>query len=192
MRNRNDTNRRCFVACCVCAGCAGLAWAAQPSERNTKSLKGPDDAPETAVPGENAGSKKNFDIAYCGIYCGACELYLDGKKDGKKCKRCTHPGMESKCGIFNCAKEKKMANCGLCDSFESCEKLLKHHEEKLYRKVARRTCEKIKADGMAATAETLKKRWTCKACNKLFPWNSTAGTCPRCGKAVDALSEEDA
>jgi len=192
MRNQNDTNRRRFVACCVCAGCAGLAPGAQPSSRNTKSLKETDDAPETAEAVEKAESKKNADMAYCGIYCGACDLYLNGKKDGKKCRRCTHPGMESKCGIFICAKEKKVANCGLCDSFESCEKLMKHHEEKLYRKAARRACEKIKADGMATTAETLKARWTCKACNRLFPWNNTSGVCPHCGKAVDVLSEKDA
>ena len=191
MRNQSHTNRRRFVACCVCAGCAGLASGAQPSGQNVKSLKGTDDASGAATV-EKAGAKKNVDVAYCGIYCGACDLYLNGKKDGERCRRCTHPSMESKCGIFNCAKEKKVANCGLCDSFESCEKLKKHHEEKLYRKVARRTCEKIKADGMAVTTETLKKRWTCKACNKPFPWNNTTGTCPRCGKAVDVLSENDA
>jgi hypothetical protein len=190
MRNRTDTNRRSFVACCVCAGCAGLARGAQPSSRNAKSLKAPatPDLPATA---DRPGAKKSFDIAYCGIYCAACELHLKGKKDGKKCKGCTHPSMESKCAVFNCAKEKKAANCGLCESFESCEKLLKHHEQPLYRQAARRTCAKIKADGMESAAAELKTRWTCKACGKLFPWN-TSGTCPHCDKAVDALSEKDA
>ena len=193
MRNRTDTGRREFVACCVCAGCAGLALGAQPSARNAKSLKTPDTA-DPAVPAAAAkpgGAKKNFDIAYCGIYCTACELHLKGGKDGKKCKGCTHPSMESKCGVFNCAKEKKVANCGLCDSFDSCDILQKHHEKPLYRQTARRTCAKIKADGMDAVTAELKTRWTCPSCEKLFPWNTTEN-CPACGKAITALSENDA
>lgn len=189
MQNRSATNRRRFVASCVCVGCAGLVRGAQPSSRNAKSLKAPD-APGLGAADDKGDSKKHFDIAYCGIYCTACELHLKGKKDGKKCKGCTHPSMESKCAVFNCAKEKKVANCGLCKSFESCETLVKHHEKPLYRQAARRTCAKIKAEGMDAATAELKTRWTCKACGQLFPWN-TAGTCPHCGKAVDALSEKD-
>ncbi|HRR33568.1 MAG TPA: DUF3795 domain-containing protein [Kiritimatiellia bacterium] len=132
-----------------------------------------------------------MEIAFCGIYCAACELHLNGNKDGKKCKGCTHPSMESKCGVFNCAKEKKVANCGLCESFERCEKLTKHHEKPLYRQVARRTCARVKADGLATTAAGLKTRWTCTACHKLFPWNNTTGTCPHCGKEVTVMSEKD-
>jgi hypothetical protein len=124
MRESGATNRRTFVAGCVCAGCACVAGAAQPSDRNMGSLK--DAASENKA-------KKTFDIAYCGIYCAACELHLKGKKDGTKCKGCTHPSMTSKCAVFTCAKEKKVANCGVCDSFEFCEKLLKHHEKPLYR-----------------------------------------------------------
>ena len=178
------TGRRGFVACCVCAGIAG---AAEPSSRNTKSLK------ESSVQGGATGGsqKKSYDIALCGIYCTACELHLTGGKNGKKCKGCTHPSMESKCAVFTCAKEKKVANCGLCENFETCEKLKQHHEKPLYRQVARRTCAKIKSDGMEAVVAEQKTRWTCKSCGKLFPWN-TKGTCPHCDKAVDALSEKDA
>ena len=198
MRNRTDTGRREFVACCVCAGCAGLALGAQPSNRNAKSL-----APSTTTPSTPAktltpitaagktAAKRNFDVAYCGIYCGACELYLKGGKDGKKCKRCTHPSMESQCGVFKCAEKKKVENCGLCDSFESCDILQKHHEKPLYRQVARRTCADIKENGMEAVTAKLKTRWTCPSCEKLFPWNTTEN-CPACGKAIEALSEKDA
>lgn len=190
MSGLRATDRRTFVACCVCAGCAGMLGAAEPSSRNAKSLK-----EKTAAPGGATGAltstKKNFDFAYCGIYCTACELHLTGGKDGKKCKGCTHPSMESQCGIFACAKEKKVANCGLCESFETCEKLKAHHEKPLYRQVARRTCAKIKKDGIEVVAAEQKTRWTCKSCGKLFPWN-TAGACPHCNKAVDALSEKEA
>lgn len=189
MSSLDRTDRRTFMACCACAGCAGVLGAAEPSSRNSKSLK------EAAASGGAAGSataaKKSFDFAYCGIYCTACALHLTGGKDGKKCKGCTHPAMESKCAVFACAKEKKVANCGLCASFESCEKLKKHHEKPLYRQAARRTCEKIKKDGLEVVAAEQKTRWTCKACGKLFPWNTT-GTCPHCKKPVDVLSEKEA
>ena len=189
MKKTSVSSRRAFVACCVCAGCAGLGGAAEPSSRNAKSLKslaGTGGAAGAPL----AGAKASCDIAYCGIYCAACELHLKGNKGGKKCKGCTHPSMESKCAVFLCAKEKKVANCGVCESFETCGTLQKHHEKPLYRQVARRTCARVKADGMVKVAAEQKARWTCKACGKLFPWN-TAGTCPHCGKAVAALSEKD-
>ena len=189
MNGRQGTDRRSFMAGCLCAGCAGVLCAAEPSARNAKSLK------EPAAPGLGgapaAGAKRSFDFAYCGIYCTSCELHLKGNKNGKKCKGCTHPSMESKCAVFACAKEKKVANCGLCEQFETCEKLLKHHEKPLYRQVARKTCAKIKADGLEAVGAEQRARWTCKSCGKLYPWNTT-GTCPHCGKAVEALSEKDA
>lgn len=86
---------------------------------------------------------------------------------------------------------KKVANCGLCESFETCGTLQRHHEKPLYRQVARRTCARVKADGLVKVAADEKARWTCKACGKLFPWNTT-GACPHCGKTVPALSEKDA
>lgn len=190
MGQMSGASRRDFVVCCACASCAGMARAASPSGRNSKSLK---EAPPAEGAGLKAAAKRTFDIAFCGIYCTACELHLKGNKDGKKCKGCTHPSMESKCAVFGCAKEKKVANCGLCESFETCEKLQKHHdfEGRLYRKVARRTCSEIKKSGMDAVVAAQKTRWTCKSCGKMFPWN-TKGTCPHCDKPVDALSEKDA
>lgn len=191
MKYPKETNRRAFVAGCMCAVCAQRVCGAQPSSRNARSLKTADAGQQTAAPGAQVQQwKKNVEIAFCGIYCAACELHLKGNKDGKKCKGCTHPSMESKCAIFLCAKEKKVANCGLCESFESCEKLIKHHEKPLYRQVARRTCAKVKTAGLAATAAELKTRWTCASCCTLFPWNTT-GTCPQCGKQVAVLSEKD-
>ena len=190
MKGRTGTSRRAFVMCCAYSGCAGMLGAVEASSRNMKSLKEPASATDGAA-GSKAGAKKSFDFAYCGIYCTACALHLTGGKDGKKCKGCTHPSMESKCVIFACAKEKKVANCGLCESFDTCEKLKKHHEKPLYRQVARRTCAKIKQEGIEVVAAEQKARWTCKSCGKLFPWNTT-GKCPHCGKAVDALSEKEA
>jgi len=191
MKHPKETNRRAFVAGCMCAVCAHRVCGAQPSSRNARSLKAADTGQQTVAPGALAQQgKKNMEIAFCGIYCAACELHLKGKKDGKKCKGCTHPSMESKCAVLEQLLAALETFCGLCESFESCEKLLKHHEKPLYRQVARRTCARVKKDGLAAAAAELKTRWTCAACGKLFPWNTT-GTCPHCGKQVAVLSEND-
>ncbi len=187
-----ESSRRGFVSGCMCVVCAHRVCGAQPSTRNVRSLTTDSDsaqrAPASGTPASRG--KKTVEIAFCGIYCAACELHLKGNKDGKKCKGCTHPSMESKCDVFLCAKEKKVANCGLCESFETCGKLIKHHEKPLYRQAARRTCSKIKEAGLAATAAELKTRWTCTSCGKLFAWNTT-GICPHCGKQVAVLSEKD-
>ncbi|MDA3926966.1 MAG: DUF3795 domain-containing protein [Kiritimatiellae bacterium] len=191
MDNQDMTNRRTFVACCVCASCAGVAGAAKPSSRNAKSLK-PASGDGPVLSSLNSTKQgENYDIAFCGIYCGACDGKLNGLgKSGKKCKCCTNPAMKSKCAIFKCAKEKKVANCGLCPEFEGCEILKKHHEKPLYRQVARTTCKNIKADGMDVVSADFKKRWTCPSCGKLFAWQ-TKDKCPHCNKSVQVLSEKD-
>ena len=185
MRNQSGTSRRGFVACCLCAGCAGFAAAAEESPKKV-TLK--------PLSGGGGAAKKTYDFAFCGLYCSACKLHLKGGDDGKRCVGCTHPKMESGCGIFKCAKEKKVANCGVCGDFESCEKLKKHHlgEGKLYRKVARKNCVRIKEDGMEKFAAEQKTRWTCKSCKKLFYWNEGTDKCPACKKPVDVLAEAEA
>ncbi len=191
MKNQSNPSRRIFVAGCICAGCAGLAGAAKPSSRNAKAL-GPAGNDGAEAPSIRIKDLKNYDIAFCGIYCGACEGRLKGIGDtGRKCKCCTNPAMESKCAIFTCAREKDIANCGLCPEFEGCEKLTKHHEKPLYRQAARTTCKKIKAEGLEVVNAELKKRWTCPACNKIFAWKTTENKCPKCEKPIQPLSEKD-
>ena len=190
MKNQGNSTRRVFVSGCVCAGCAGLAGAAKPSSRNTKALNSSDDD-KPMLASVNIKDLKNYDIAFCGIYCSACDGRLKGVgKTGNKCKCCTNPSMESKCAIFICARAKDVANCGLCSEFETCEKLIKHHEQPLYRQVARTTCKKIKATGLDSVNAELKKRWTCPACNKIFAWKSGA-ECPHCKKPIQPLSDKD-
>ena len=183
MKKQSGTSRRAFVACCVCAGCAGLVGAADEAPKRTLSTL------------SGSTPKKTYDFAFCGIYCSACKLHLKGGDDGRKCVGCTHPKMESGCGIFKCAKEKKVANCGLCETFESCEKLKQYHDgAEKYKKAARKNCARIKADGGSAKfAAEQKARWTCKACKKLFYSNPGTDTaCPWCKKPVDPLTDAEA
>ena len=176
------TSRREFVTCCVCVGCAGFVVAA-------------DEAPKkTLTPLSGGTAKKTYDFSFCGLYCSACKLHLKGGNDGKKCPACTHPSMKSGCEVFKCGKEKKIANCGLCEDFETCVKLKKYHEEgsHLYRKVARKNCMKIKENGIEKLTAEQKERWTCKSCKKLFYWAEGTDKCPSCKKPVEPLTEAEA
>ncbi|MCL1919874.1 MAG: DUF3795 domain-containing protein [Kiritimatiellaeota bacterium] len=185
MRKQNGTSRREFVACCVCAGCAGLAGAADEAPKKTLTPLGG---------GAAATGAKTYDFAFCGIYCSACKLRLKGGDDGRKCVGCTSPKMESQCAVFKCAKERKITACGLCADFEKCEKLKRYHSEgdHLYRKAARKNCERIKKDGGTdKLAAEQKTRWTCKACKKTYFWAEGTDTCPWCKKPVEPLTEKD-
>jgi len=153
-----------------------------------------DEAPKRATTGPVAVSKKTYDFSFCGIYCTACKLHVKGGDDGRKCVGCTHPKMESGCGIFKCAREKKMVNCGLCADFETCDKLKRYHDgAEKYKKAARKNCIRIQADGgVDKLAAEQKTRWTCKACKKTFFSNPGTDTaCPWCKKPVAPLTDDE-
>jgi len=48
-------------------------------------------------------------IAYCGLYCGACRKYLNGKCSG--CKQLASPHW---CKIRTCCIDQKFASCADC------------------------------------------------------------------------------
>lgn len=50
-------------------------------------------------------------IGRCGIYCGACALYINGKCDG-----CLDPHTVE-CPIYKCVQSKGVNYCGECPEF---------------------------------------------------------------------------
>ena len=51
-------------------------------------------------------------VAYCGLYCGACNAYLKEKCDG-----CHRNEGASWCGVRSCCIEKGLASCADCSEF---------------------------------------------------------------------------
>ena len=49
-------------------------------------------------------------IAACGLYCGACKKFLNGK-----CPGCKENGKASWCKIRKCCQEKGLHTCAECD-----------------------------------------------------------------------------
>jgi len=51
-------------------------------------------------------------ISYCGLYCGSCRKYLNGK-----CASCADNVKASWCKVRTCNIEKKQASCADCKEF---------------------------------------------------------------------------
>jgi len=60
--------------------------------------------------------KKAFLAPACGLYCGICMDYVDGKCHGCGCKcgRCAGKWHIEHCGIAACAKKKGLESCADC------------------------------------------------------------------------------
>lgn len=52
---------------------------------------------------------ENFNIAYCGLYCGECGKFKKGK-----CSGCYNNEKASWCEIRKCCKENNYASCAEC------------------------------------------------------------------------------
>ncbi len=59
-------------------------------------------------------------IAYCGLYCGACGKYLNGK-----CPGCAMNDKAKWCKVRSCCMENKFKSCSDCTicKFEECKNL---------------------------------------------------------------------
>ena len=87
-------------------------------------------------------------IAFCGLDCAGCGAYIATKNNDQalrektaaewtvmhnfnftsemiNCTSCNGDGIKighcSQCAIRKCATEKRVANCGACDAFKTCE-----------------------------------------------------------------------
>lgn len=52
-------------------------------------------------------------VAYCGLYCGACKRYLNGK-----CPGCHENQKATWCKLRSCCMENGYASCADCKEFE--------------------------------------------------------------------------
>lgn len=52
-------------------------------------------------------------VAYCGLYCGACRSYLNGK-----CPACHENRKASWCKIRSCCMNNQFSSCAECSQFQ--------------------------------------------------------------------------
>ena len=145
---------------------------------------------------------------YCGIYCGACSIAMQGKTgraDGFSaclgsvpkeelvcggCKSGTVYAGCSTCTLRRCAREKGIAHCVDCADYpcrmyrawQSVAKFLPHAREAPF------SLETIKRDGVDSWLAAQKKRWSCPDCGSPFSWY--APKCHQCGRRLSPNAYE--
>ena len=55
-------------------------------------------------------TEKEFNVAACGLYCGTCRRFLNGK-----CPGCANNDKATWCSVRNCCKEHGWMSCAECN-----------------------------------------------------------------------------
>jgi hypothetical protein len=179
-------------------GIAGAAVAGGLICANRKSVWA-DEGPRS---GENL-------VATCGLYCGACPIYLDtqSKSDQKTrefmqqlgstetsvkredflCDGCQGKGQLisfcAKCTIRSCAQGKAIARCADCPEFP-CARITdfnNNHGKLLHHSEVLANLGSLRQMGIKNWAKSEEQRWRCPQCRNQLSWYDKA--CSKCGAA---------
>ena len=144
-------------------------------------------------------------IGRCGLYCGACPIYLsdslseelkhkvseewgvDLDKSGcKGCNDLTPECVGSKCKIVVCLNSKNISSCFDCDRYqlENCERFEKTYHMCLESSGIdlRQSLERLNAGGTDQWLEKNRQMWVCKSCGTKISWDCS--TCDKCGEPL--------
>jgi len=196
-RIKNHTTRREFVigvaggaVVCTLAGRGGIAAAAPNGPENKEKL-----------------------VAPCGLYCGACPMYLATKeKDEQKtkellqrfsgpnskfaledlqCDGCIGGGRLAsfcrKCNMRACAETKqKVTRCADCKEFPCSLITNFNNDGMLHHAEVLANCRQLREVGIKEWTKQQEERWSCPQCRANISWYDA--TCSRCGaKRSDRL-----
>jgi hypothetical protein len=152
--------------------------------------------------------KKGNPDSYCGIYCGACSVFVHGEtsradgfvaclksapKEDIACGGCKSGAVYVGCRVCPlraCAEDKGVDHCIDCADYpcktygkwRSAERILPHVGE------AVSSLEAIKRDGVKSWLAAQKKRWACPECGTSFSWY--AEQCSTCGRKLGSKAYE--
>jgi hypothetical protein len=143
--------------------------------------------------------------AYCGLYCGACEILIaikNNKLEEKArewqrrpedmncsgCKSSVTNVFCTDCTFKNCAKSKGISFCSECQDYP-CKQLLDFQADRFpHHKIILKNLDSIHILGMTTWLDRQKNRWSCPKCGTEFAWYSTQ--CSSCGQKVDNCETE--
>ncbi len=156
------------------------------------------------------GHKQKNLAAPCGLYCGACSMYIAGKRGDSKrleqmlsglaqyygkelelkdivCEGCLSEIVAvhcRDCAIRDCAIEKGCIHCAQCSVFP-CEKINAFNNDGMSHHGEVLSNIKRQHDiGIDAWIKEQEKRWRCPNCNCAMDWYSDQ--CPDCGIAIES------
>jgi hypothetical protein len=165
-----------------------------------------------AAPTDAPENKEKL-VAPCGLYCGACPMYLATQdKDEKKikellqrfssmnqkltladlqCDGCIGGGRVAsfclKCGMRDCAEKKqKVTRCADCKEFP-CSQITNFNNDGMqHHAEVLANCRQIREVGIKEWTKREEERWSCPQCRAKISWYDKA--CPSCGaKRSDKL-----
>lgn len=149
--------------------------------------------------------KKRYD-AFCGLYCGACEIFLmnelgrikekakewDMKIEDLECFGCKSNQNAiycRDCFFKECAASKELDFCVECIDFP-CNKLRDFRNDKFpHHSIVLKNLEIIKEKGYKYWLVDQENRWKCKKCGLKFTWYEES--CDNCGEKLYNCIEEE-
>lgn len=175
--------RRNFVACVACASVAGKLMGQEAGGANNEKL-----------------------VAPCGLYCGACPMYLATQANDEKrlasmfgagskqpakppslenlrCDGCggggRTPAHVPKCAIKLCAAEKtKSGICSECAEFP-CSRISDFNNDGMqHHSEVLENLRQMRAMGIKDWSKREEERWTCSKCRTKLSWYDAE--CPNC------------
>jgi len=155
---------------------------------------------------EADAAKKEKLVASCGLYCGACAMYLATKEDnyeGRRasiqkqfggfdiklskedllCDGCLSGGRLAsfcrKCGMRDCATDKaKTRRCSECAEF-SCSRITGFNKDgMLHHSEVLENLNQLRVMGIKDWAKHEEERWRCPVCKTAFAWYDSE--CVKC------------
>ena len=138
-------------------------------------------------------------IAYCGIYCGACGIYLatgNNELEGLSkelnipvnylaCEGCRSDRNNlccMNCGIKRCCLYKNIQACNECGEFPCAVLVAFDEDEHPHHSGVIHSLSALSEHGEDKWLEQQHKRWSCEGCGTVFHWYQDK--CKSCGMEV--------
>jgi len=139
--------------------------------------------------------------AFCGLYCGACPVYLKRADDwivkivleehglafeALHCEGCRSSELSPSCQnclTRDCAKSKDLDSCSSCDLMP-CERIAGFGNVRPHGKEVVGNLTFLRDKGSDAWLEAQARQWQCVACGRVGSWYETV--CSACGGQLPA------
>ncbi len=140
--------------------------------------------------------------AYCGLYCGACPLFLEtvrrpagepaapGQERCLGCRSEVNGSWCAQCSLKRCAREKGVEFCDRCGEFP-CPDWIAFRDDPRYPYHVEATdhLRTVAERGEDAWIRLMERKWTCAVCGARADWWSR--TCSRCGKKMPGFERPE-
>jgi hypothetical protein len=138
-------------------------------------------------------------IAYCGLYCGACKIFMATAKnelegiaditkipvDYLECRGCRTEKINlccMNCGIRRCCIRKEISSCSECGEFPCSVLIAFEADEHPHHHGVIGSLRELSDKGTEEWLKQQNHRWSCESCHTPFHWYEK--NCTTCGREV--------